>query len=61
VQCADVLDLLKRQTFSVAQNSQVQPPGDVPWNIWDWPMESVLDFANMLDATPLDFYFESET
>ncbi|KAH6696999.1 fungal-specific transcription factor domain-containing protein, partial [Plectosphaerella plurivora] len=51
-QCADVLDMLREKTFPRASDAgQGADPGaqlpdgwdQVSWNVWDWPMESVLD------------------
>jgi hypothetical protein len=56
-QCADVLDLLREKIFS-----RVQTPlnlEQLQWNVWDWPIESALEFANTLDTAPLDLSLDS--
>ncbi|KAJ4204310.1 hypothetical protein NW767_004502 [Fusarium falciforme] len=57
-QCAEVLDLLRRKIFS-----DLQVPPDLEqlqWNVWDWPMASALELANMLDTAPLDLDLNPE-
>ncbi|KAI8662461.1 Fungal-trans domain-containing protein [Fusarium sp. Ph1] len=57
-QCAEVLDLLRKKIFS---DLQVQPDLEqLQWNVWDWPMASALELANMLDTAPLDLDLDPE-
>ncbi|GKT52631.1 transcriptional activator protein DAL81 [Colletotrichum spaethianum] len=56
-QCADVLDVLRKKTFS-AKDTQQPVLDQLQWNVWDWPMASALELANTLDAMPLDVQFE---
>lgn len=64
-QCAEVLDMLREKTFPqhplgtqavVAQDRLADGWDQVSWNVWDWPMESVLEFTNSMDVAPLDFF-----
>ncbi|KAM0435922.1 hypothetical protein ACHAPT_002814 [Fusarium lateritium] len=57
-QCAEVLDLLRSKIFS---DLQAAPDLEqLQWNVWDWPMASALELANMLDTAPLDLDLDPE-
>ncbi|KAJ4326286.1 hypothetical protein N0V84_003152 [Fusarium piperis] len=57
-QCAEVLDLLRKK---ISSDLQVSPDLEqLQWNVWDWPMASALELANMLDTAPLDLDLDPE-
>ena len=57
LQCADVLEVLSRKTFTGADETAFSVGTDqLQWNVWDWPMASALELSNTLDSMPLDLY-----
>ena len=48
-----------KRTVPVAKEADELVPrpdlGELPWNVWDWPMAEALELANIMGTSPLPF------